>query len=95
MNQVSLESLNSYNKQERHTGVFNVTEEIRAQFRLIGPLSQAHNIVIHIRGSARRIEEFHTLANRLIPIDNRTRWNSWYEMLRVLLELRPAVERYY
>jgi hypothetical protein len=89
-----LESLDSYDKQERYTGVFNVTEEIRAQFRLMGPLGQAHNIVVHIRGSAGRIEEFRTLANRLIPMDNRTRWNSWYEMLRVLLELRPAVERY-
>ena len=51
--------------------------------------------MVHICGLARRIEEFRTLANRLIPMDNRTRWNSWYEMLRVLLELRPVVERYY
>jgi hypothetical protein len=34
------------------------------------------------------------LTKRLIPMDNRTRWNSWYEMLQVLLELRPVVERY-
>jgi hypothetical protein len=60
----------------------------------MGPLGQAHNIVVHIRGSAGRTEEFRTLAKRLIPMDNRTRWNSWYEMLRVLLDLRPAVERY-
>ena len=92
-NQISLESLNSYDEQEQ-ARVFNVTEAIRAQFRLIGPLGQAHNIVVHIRGLAGRTEEFRTLANRLIPMDNRTRWNSWYEMLRVLLELRPAVERY-
>jgi hypothetical protein len=50
-----------------------VTEAIKAQFRLIGPLGQAHNIVIHIRGSARRTEEFRTLTKRLIPMDNRTR----------------------
>ena len=50
-----------------------MTEEIRAQFRLMGPLGQAHNIVVHIRGLARRIEEFRILANRLILIDNRTR----------------------
>jgi hypothetical protein len=93
-NQVSLESLDSYDEQERHTGVFDVTEAIRAQFRLMGPLGQAHNIVVHIRGSAGRTKEFRTLATRLIPMDNRTRWNSWYEMLRVLLDLRPAVERY-
>jgi len=50
-----------------------VTEAIKAQFRLMGPLGQAHNIVVHIRGLARRTEEFRTLAKRLIPIDNYTR----------------------
>jgi hypothetical protein len=30
----------------------------------------------------------------MIPMDNRTRWNSWYDMLVVLLNLRPAVEKY-
>jgi hypothetical protein len=72
MNQVSLEDLDLYNEQEQ-ARAFNVTEAIRAQFRLIGPLSQAHNIVVHIRESAGRTEEFRTLAKRLIPIDNRTR----------------------
>jgi hypothetical protein len=90
-----LKNLNSYNEQERHTGVFNVIEAIKAQFRLIGPLGQVHNIVVYIRGLARRIEEFYMLAKRLILMDNYTRWNSWYEMLRVLLDLRPVVERYY
>ena len=72
-----------------------MTEAIRAQFRLMGPLGQAHNIVVHIRRSARRTKEFRTLVTRLILMDNRTRWNSWYEMLRVLLDLRLVVERYY
>ena len=30
----------------------------------------------------------------MIPIDNRTRWNGWYDMLFVLLNLRPAVKKY-
>jgi hypothetical protein len=71
-NQVSLENLDSYDEQEQ-AGAFNVTEAIRAQFRLIGPLGQAHNILVHIRRSAGRTEEFRTLAGRIIPIDNRTR----------------------
>jgi hypothetical protein len=50
--------------------------------------------MVYIRGLAGRIEEFRTLAKRLIPMDNRMRWNSWYKMLRVLLDLRPVVERY-
>jgi hypothetical protein len=53
-----------------------MTEVIRAQFRLIGPLGQAYNIVVHIRRSPGRIEEFHTLVGRIIPMDNRIRWNS-------------------
>ncbi len=27
-------------------------------------------------------------------MDNRTRWNSWYEILLILLNLRPAIEKY-
>jgi hypothetical protein len=60
----------------------------------MGLLGQAYNIVVYIRGSARRTEEFHTLAGRLIPMDNRMRWNSWYQMLLILLNLWPAVEKY-
>ena len=30
----------------------------------------------------------------MIPLDNRIRWNSWYEMLIVLLNLRPEIEKY-
>jgi hypothetical protein len=30
----------------------------------------------------------------MIPIDNHMRWNSWYQMLVVLLNLRPTVEKY-
>jgi hypothetical protein len=76
-----------YEDQELH-------EERKARFRLLGPLGQGHNIVVHIRGSPSRTAEFKELAGRTIPLDNRTRWNSWYEMLTVLLNLRPAVEKY-
>jgi hypothetical protein len=27
-------------------------------------------------------------------MDNRMRWNSWYEMLRVLFDIRPVIEKY-
>jgi len=90
---IKLEELESYNKQDK-SGVFRDKEAIRKQFRLLGPLSQAHNIVIYIRGLAGRTEEFRTLTGRLILIDNCTRWNSWFNMLVVLLNLRPVVEKY-
>ena len=82
-----------YNSQDKN-GELGDEETIRIKFRLLGPLGQGHNIVVHIRGSTGRTEEFRVLAGRLIPLDNRTRWNSWYNMLVVLLNLRPAVEKY-
>ena len=55
-----------------------------------GAISPHHNICRLLA----RIEEFTTLIGRMILIDNRTRWNSWYEMLKVLLNLQPAVKKY-
>jgi hypothetical protein len=51
---VNLESLESYDKQEE-IGAFNMIEAIRNQFRLLGPLGQVYNIVVHICGLAGRI----------------------------------------
>ena len=60
----------------------------------MGPLGQGHNIVVHIRGSAGRTEEFRALIGRMIPLNNHTRWNSWYKMLVVLLDKQEQVEKY-
>ncbi len=60
----------------------------------MGPLGQGHNIVVYIYSSFAYITRFKELAGRIIPIDNRTRWNSWYNMLTILLNLRPAIEKY-
>jgi hypothetical protein len=87
---IRVEELESYDSQDELVD----TETIRAKFRLLGPLGQAHNIIVYIRGSPGRTAAFKALAKRLIPMDNRTRWNSWYDMLVVLLNLRPAVEKY-
>jgi hypothetical protein len=50
--------------------------------------------VSYIR-SATHTARFKQLTGRLIPMDNRTRWNSWYNILVVLLNLRPVVKKYY
>jgi hypothetical protein len=89
-----MEELESYDNQDQR-GEKEDKEERRVKFRLMGPLSKMHNIVVHIRGSTARITEFLELAGRRIPLDNRTRWNSWYTMLVIALELRPAVEKYF
>ena len=60
----------------------------------MGPLGKLHNIVIYIRGLTARITEFVKLIGRRIPLDNRTRQNSWYLMLTVALTLRSVIDEY-
>jgi len=60
----------------------------------LGPLQKLHNIVVHIRGSPGRMKEFKNLAGRLISLDNRTRWNSWYLMLQIANKYAPMVDTY-
>ncbi len=72
---IRVEELESYNSQDETRELAN-KEAIKAKFRLLGPLGQAHNIIIYIRGSLGRIAAFKALAKNLIPLDNYTRWNS-------------------
>ena len=51
--------------------------------------------MVYIRSSSVYIARFKELVGRIIPIDNCIRWNSWSNMLIVLLNLRPAVKKYY
>jgi hypothetical protein len=51
-------------------------EAKRVKFRLLGPLGQAYNIIVHMRGSPSRTAEFIKLAGRIILMDNHIRWNS-------------------
>lgn len=87
------DQLESYNAKETR-GEMEGSEETQSAFRLLGPLGKLHNIVVHTRGSSGRIKEFKTLAGRMIPLDNRTRWNSWYSMLLVAVEKEGAVDTY-
>jgi hypothetical protein len=48
-------------------------EATRAKFKLLGPLGQAHNIIVYICGSSACIDHFKKLARRIILIDNCTR----------------------
>jgi hAT family C-terminal dimerisation region len=60
----------------------------------MGVLGKLHNIVVHTRSSASRTEEFKSLAGRMIPLDNSTRWNSWYQMIDIALQKEPAIDNY-
>ena len=62
----------------------------------MGPMGKLHNIVIHIRKSANCTIWFKDRAGKIIPLNNRTRWNSWFTMLNVALEdgVRGALQLY-
>lgn len=92
-NLIEMDQLESYDEQEAK-GERGDEEGKQAAFRLMGPLGKLHNIVTHIRGSASRTKEFKLLAERMIPLDNRTRWNSWYQMLVVADQKAGAVDIY-
>jgi hypothetical protein len=83
-NIINLDKLKLYNLKDKDRELTNKKAR-EARFRLLGPLGQGHNIVVYIRGSSAYIKYFRTLAGRIILIDNCTRWNSWHNMLLILL----------
>ena len=85
--------LESYDDQDRNRDVID-KEVRRAKFRLLGLLGQGHNIVVYIHRSPARTKVFKELAGRIILIDNRTRQNSQYTMLLIILRLKSEVEKY-
>jgi hypothetical protein len=70
------------------------SKQKQVKYRLLGPLGQLHNIVIHIRKSPTRIAEYLALAGRMVPLDNQTRWNSWFLMLDVALKHGSHLDTY-
>ena len=69
---IRVEELKSYDSQDK-TRELADKEAIKAKFRLLGPLGQAHNIIVYIRRSPGRTAAFKALAKRLILLDNHTR----------------------
>ena len=60
----------------------------------MGVLGKIHNITVHIRGSASRMKAFVSEAGNRIPLDNRTRWNSWFHMICRACDLEKHVDFY-
>ena len=69
-------------------------KELEIKFRSLGVLGKLHNVIIHIRASPGRTKDFKSRAGRRIPINNRTRWNSWWTMLDVAIQLQDSVNSY-
>jgi hypothetical protein len=53
---------------------------------IMGPMGKLYNYVVYIRSSANRTIWFIERAGKIVPLDNRMRWNSWFLMLCVALE---------
>ena len=91
---VDIAELESYNKVEANKELIN-KEAKKAKFRLLGPLGKVYNIVVYIYGSGSYTAYFRKLAGRIIPINNYIRWNSWYNILQVLLKEKAHINKYY
>jgi hypothetical protein len=79
-NAIDIKELKSYKRE------LSRKEEIAKKFRLLRPLGKLHNILVYSRSTTALEKEFVKLAERLVPLNNRTRWNSWYLCLDIALE---------
>jgi hypothetical protein len=70
-NAIKMEELALYDKLKA-IGQLNL-KETKRRFRLLEPLGQLYNILVHSCSSVGRTEEFLALATRICPLDNRTR----------------------
>jgi hypothetical protein len=93
-NVIGIEEMKSYDELEESGELGELGDETKQKFRLLGPLGKLHNIIVNIRSSAGRTAEFLELAERMIPLDNRTRWNSWYLSLVVANKYAPSIDTY-
>jgi len=90
------EELRSYDQNEANGEERSREQQIQQEeaFRKMGSLGKLHNVVVHFRSSAGRTKAFVALVGRRVPLDNRTRWNSWYNMLSVALDHESGVDNY-
>ena len=77
----------------------NVEDHIIANYKRAGEevqremssLGKIHNLAVQLRGSNARYNEFLELTQKMLSLDNDTRWNSWFKMLEIALELQPHI----
>jgi hypothetical protein len=70
-----MDELKSYDKAETDRKFTN-KEIKKAKFRLLEFFGKIYNIVIYIRNSDNRADYFRKLIKKMIPINNRTKWNN-------------------
>ena len=68
---VDIDNLELYNKDKAEIDKELIDKEAKkAKFRLLGPLSKAHNIVVYIYSLGSCIDYFRNLVERIISMDN-------------------------
>jgi hypothetical protein len=72
---MNLEKLASYDLKNEDRE-FTDEKIRRTRFRFLEFFNKGHNIVIHINGSPARTDVFRKFAEKLILINNRTKWNN-------------------
>jgi hypothetical protein len=89
-----MDELESYNEIETDRELTD-KEIKKTKFKFLKFLSKIYNIVIYIRSLGDRANYFRKLAEKIILIDNRTRWNSWYNIFQILLKQKAYIDKYY
>jgi hypothetical protein len=72
---MNLEKLTSYDLKNKDREFTNKKIK-KIRFRFLESLGKKYNIVIYISGSPARTDVFRKFTERLIPMNNRTKWNS-------------------
>lgn len=63
-------------------------------FRKLSVLGKLYNITVYTHSLAGYIREFKSLIGRRIPLNNCTRWNSWYFILSVVIKKESTLNTY-
>jgi hypothetical protein len=95
-NLISLNDIKSY-KEDKVKGKeldLKKEEEKSNTFQKLSALGKLYNITIYTHSLASRTREFKSLAGRRIPLNNCTRWNSWYLILSVAIQKESALNTY-
>lgn len=56
-------------------------------------LSKARSLVGHVRKSGVAVQKLQDICGKTLPVDNATRWNSSYLMMKRLTELRHSINQ--
>jgi hypothetical protein len=92
-NSITVEELKSYDELEQKEELKDI-EKVKQRFQLLSVLSKLHNIIVDTYSSANRTQEFLALCLRIIPLNNCTKWNSWYLCLFVATKYKGAIDQY-